>query len=184
MEELSYEQFGVNFVTQVVTAERVGATIARLAGSEVRAGPLQAGPGGAASVTAVGTVGDIRPQVDFGAERLGFNATIPIDLRLEVRVAGGSYRFEGRVDVPLRLDVRAAAPLTLVIDARPVQAEDLTVKLSAEGMRARVLQRLGNVDDEVRRTVAEVVNERLTSEEAMAVRVLDILEFVDEAWTP
>lgn len=184
MEEITYEQFGVNFVTHVVTPERVGATIGRLAGDEVKAGPIQAGPGGAASVTATGSIGEIRPRVDFTSDRLGFEAIIPIDLRLDVRVAGAAHRYRGHVRVPLRLDVRAEEPVTIVIDVAPVRAGDVTVELSADGIRAKVLQRLGNVDDEVRRTVAEIVNERLSSEEAAQARVLDILGYVDNAWTP
>lgn len=184
MDEISYERFGVNFVTHVVTAERVGATIARLAGTEVRAGPMAAGPAGAASVTASGRVGEIRPQPTFRQESLGFEATIPIDLRLDVRVAGASHRYQGAVRVPLHLSVRAVAPVTLVIDVEPVLADDVQVELAADGLRAKVLQRLGNVDEEVRRAVASIVNERLDSEEAQEVRLLDMLSYVDIAWTP
>jgi hypothetical protein len=184
MEEISYEQFGVNFVTRVVTPGRVGATIARLAGREVHAGPMPAGPGGAASVTATGRIGEILPRIDFTSDRLAFEATIPVELQLEVRVAGAAHRYRGRVDVPLRLGVRAVDPVTLVIDVEPVQPDRVTVELSADGLRARVLQRLGNVDDEVRRAVVDIVNGRLASDEAAAARVLDILGYVDKAWTP
>jgi hypothetical protein len=184
MDEISYEQFGVNFVTYVVTPERVGATIARLAGSGVEAGPMPAGPGGAASVTATGRIGEIRPRIDFTSDRLAFEATIPIDLQLEVRVAGAAHRYRGRVEVPLRLGVRAVDPVTLVIDVEPVQVDQVTVELSADGLRAKLLQRLGDVDSEVRRTVVSIVNQRLASDEAAAARVLDILGYVDKAWTP
>ena len=182
MSEISYEQFGVNFVTKVVTPERVAATIGRVSGTEVNAGPMQAGPGGAASVTATGRIGEITAQVSFRQERLGFDATIPIDLQLDVRVAGAGHKYRGELMVALRLSVRAVEPLSLMIDVDPVRAEDVTVKLHAEGVRAKFLQRLGGIDDEVRRTVASIVAERLESPAARDVRELHILDFVDKAW--
>jgi len=74
--------------------------------------------------------------------------------------------------------------VTLIIDVDPVLSDKVEVELSAEGVRAKVLQRLGNVDDEVRRTVKSIVNERLASDGAREARNLDILSFVDKAWNP
>jgi hypothetical protein len=181
-EEITYEQFGVNFVTKVVTAERVAATIGRVSGSEVSAGPMAAGPGGAASVTASGRIGTIGAKVSFRREQLGFDATIPIALVLDVRVAGANHRYNGKVTVSLRLGVRAVAPLSLMIDVDEVRPEHVEVSLEADGVRARFLQRLGGIDDEVRRTVASIVGGRLGSPEAREVRELHILDFVDKAW--
>lgn len=182
MEKISYEQFGVNFVTHVVTPGRVAETIARVSGDQVHAGPMSAGPGGAASVTATGRIGDITARPSFRKESLAFEAEIPIDLELEVKVAGGTHRYRGRVTVPLHLSVHAEHPVTIMIDVDPVAPRDVGVELAADGLRAKVLQRLGNVDDEVRRAVASIVTERLASERAMAVRALDILSYVDKAF--
>jgi len=166
MGEITYEEFGVNFVKHVVTPDRVAGTISRLAGGEVKAGPMPAGPGGAASVTASGRIGDIVARASSASGRLAFEAVIPIELLLEVRVAGADHRYRGRVNVPLSLRVRAVGPVTLIIDVDPVLSDKVEVELSADGVRAKVLQRLGNVNEEVRQTVATIVNERLTSEAA------------------
>jgi hypothetical protein len=184
MDEITYERFGVNFVHHVVTPERVAETIKRVSGADVKAGPMAAGPGGAASVTATGRIGEIEVHVASAKERVAFTAVIPLDLQLDVRVAGTGHRYQGRVRVPLQLRVRAVEPVTIVIDVDPVLSDKVEVELSAEGMRAKFLQRLGNIDDEVRRAVAEIVNERLASESAREVRNLDILSFVDDAWNP
>jgi hypothetical protein len=184
MDEITYEHFGVNFVRHVVTPERVAATIGRLAGGEVKAGPMSAGPGGAASVTATGRIAEVDVRAVPAKGRRAFEAFIPIELELEVRVAGGLHRYRGRVRVPLNLRVRAVAPVTLIIDVDPVLSDKVEVELSAEGVRAKALQRLGNVDDQVRRTVASIVNERLASDAAREARNLDILSFVDRAWNP
>jgi len=184
MDEISYEQFGVNFVTHVVTPERVAATIARVAGDRVQAGPIAAGPGGAASVIASGRIGKIIARTSFTATALAFDAVIPIELQLDVRVAGATYGYRGRVSVPLHLSVRAEQPVTLVIDIDRVSAGDVDVELAAEGLRGKILQRLGNVDEEVRRAVAGIVNDRLSSDEARSSRELDILSYVEKAWGP
>jgi hypothetical protein len=184
MEEISYEQLGVNFVTHVVTPERVAATIAGVAGDEVRVGPMHAGPGNAASVTAVGRIGEVTARVAWNAAPLVFDATIPIDLSLEVRIAGATHRYNGTLAVPLRITARAGAPVTLAFEIAPISPADVRVKLSASGVRARLLQRIGGVDDEVRRAVASAVNERLDSEQAKAVRQIDVMRYVEESWTP
>ena len=182
MDEISYEEFGANFVAHVVTPERVGETIARLAGDEIAVGPMEAGPGGAASVMATGRVGAIRPQVNLKRERLSFDAVIPIELHLDVRLAGVSHRFSGRIEVPLRLDVRAVAPVMLMIDVEPITSDDVRVSLEAEGLRSRILQRIGDVDEEVRRAVADMVNERLNSPAAIEAREYDILGYVEQSF--
>jgi hypothetical protein len=179
---ISYEEFGVNFVTKVVTPERVAETIARVSGAEVKAGPMSAGPGGAASVLATGRIGAVTARPTFNKQGLAFEALIPIDLKLGVKVAGVTHRYNGVVRVRLHLGIRAEPPVKIMIDVDPVAVSDVDVELAADGLRARVLQRLGNVDEEVRRAVASVVSERLDSDAARAVRELDILGYVDQAW--
>jgi hypothetical protein len=184
MQEISYEEFGANFVAHVVTPQRVAATITRLAGDSISVGPMEAGPGGAASVSATGRVGPIRPQVVLNRERLAFDAVIPVELDLDVRVALASHRYRGLVEVPLRLEVRAVPPVMLVIDVDQVRAEDVRVDLKADGIRARFLQRIGGVDEEVQAAVAQMVNERLTTDEAREAREYDILSYVERSLGP
>lgn len=183
MDEISFEELGVNFVTHVVTPERVAATIAHVAGSEVKVGPMNAGPGGAASVSAVGRIGTVT-AVNTWRSPLSFDATIPIDISLDVRIAGASHRYSGSLTVPLHITLRALAPVILRFDIDPVQPDEVGVELSAEGIRAKVLQRIGDIDEEVRRAVASTVTERLDSPQARAVREIDILQRVTDVWEP
>ena len=184
MDEITFEELGVNFVTHVVTPERVAATIGHVAGSEVRVGPMSAGPGGAASVSAVGKIGKVSAANSFRAAPLSFDALIPIDISLDVRIAGASHRYNGKLTVPLHITLRAVAPVTLRFDIQPVQPDEVGVELSAEGVRAKVLQRIGGIDDEVRRAVAATVTERLDAPAAKAVREIDVLSKVEDAWKP
>jgi len=43
-ERIAFDQFGHNFVREVVTADRVAATIAAVVGERIEVGPIAAGP--------------------------------------------------------------------------------------------------------------------------------------------
>ncbi len=178
---ISYERFGVNFVRHAVTAEKIAPAIADVAGDTVAVGPLAAGPGGIASVSATGRIGTIAVRPEPG-ELLRFVATMPIDLDLDVRIGPVVNRYSGKVEVPLAMTARVAEPLTLVIDVDPVIAGDIRVTLQPENPGGDLLQRLGNMDAEVRSQVARFVNDRLTSDEAVAARTIDVAAIIDDAW--
>jgi hypothetical protein len=99
-------------------------------------------------------------------------------------VAGAKHRFAGDIGIPLGITVHAAPPLTLVIDIDPVRADDIALDLRASGLRSKVIQRIGDVDGELRRQVARVVNERVASEDAARLRTIDILSLIDSSWQP
>lgn len=180
---ISYEEFGVRFIELAVTDERLASALAAVAGDVIRVGPLGVGPGGAATVDAEGRVGS--PAVErIPGTPLQFRATLPVDLSLDVRVAGAHHRYEAAVTIPLELTVLTEEPITLVIEVARVSSKDLGVRLRAEGMRAKVLSRLGNVEDEVRRHVARFVRERVDSPEGLQARRIEILPLIDEAWRP
>lgn len=182
MEHISYEQFGVNFVAAAVTVERVEASIGEMSGDPVNVGPMPAGPGGIATVRAVGEVG--MPVVhQLEGSPMKFQARLPIDLQLDITVAAVPQRYSGDVEVPLLLSVHTVAPLTLKIEVKPVVARDIKVDLVSSGLGGGVLQRVGNIDDEVRKQVAAVVNERIASEEARASREIDVGSMIEDAIT-
>lgn len=183
MDYISYETFGANFVRYAVTPERIATSMTRVAGDSVDVGPMAAGPGGIATVTATGRIGviDVRPDPAPG-DQLRFTATLPIDLDLEVKLGPVGNRYSGEVKVPLAMTVRAAAPLTLVIDITPVTPRDVVVDLRSLSVGGDVIQRVGNMDAEVQAQVAKVVNERVNSDRAMETRVIDVAALVDESW--
>ncbi len=176
----SYERFGVNFVALAVTPERIRSAVMEAAGRPLQIGPMPAGPGGLASVTAKGHVGLVDVEKLEGHD-LRFLATLPIDLDLEIKLAGVPQRYKGDIEVRLSLSVKTAEPLWLVIDVAPVGNEDVTVSLTPEGVAAEMLQRVGNMDEEVRAQVIRTVNERINSESARATRQIDVAALIDGA---
>lgn len=90
---MSYEQFGVNFVRHAVTAERIAASIAEQSGDRVDVGPIPAGPGGIATATSTGRIGDITVTPEPG-DLLRFRAVLPIQLDHEVKLGPVAKRYD------------------------------------------------------------------------------------------
>jgi hypothetical protein len=180
-EYISYEQFGVNFVRHAVTAERIAASIADVAGDKIDVGPTPAGPGGIATATSTGRIGTVRVTPSPG-DLLGFDAVLPIELDLQVKLGPVSNGFRGLVEVPLKFTVHVADPLTFVIEVAPVVGKDIHVDLRSTGLGGDLLQQAGNLDGEVQGQVARMVNERMNTEKAKAARVIDVGALIEESW--
>jgi hypothetical protein len=180
---ISYEQFGVNFVTMAVTDERLAAALAAVAGEVISVGPMAVGPANAATVDAEGRIGEPAITRHEGTP-LAFTAVLPVDLSLDVKVAGVNHHYDARLSVPLELTVMTDEPINLVIDVGRVSSRDIDVRLKADGMRAKVLSRLGNVEDEIKRQVARFVRERVDSPAGERARRIEILPMIDRAWRP
>jgi hypothetical protein len=164
VEIVSYQDFGATLIDEVVTPARIEHAVDEVAGDHVEVGPLGVGPGDAASVVAKGTIeASSARAVDAEADGTRrFVVTIPVELRLSVKVAGTLHRFESSVQVHLQLAVRTAAnPLSLVIDIAAPRPSDMDVDVRASGMTARVLGRLGNIDAKIRKEVVGFIGNRL-----------------------
>jgi hypothetical protein len=181
LDHISYEQFGVNFVRHAVTAERIRASLVEQSGDNVDVGPTPAGPGGIATATSTGRIGDIRVTPEPG-DLMRFKAVIPIELELEVKLGPVANRYKGLVEVPLSLTVRTAQPLNIVIEISQINGSDVRVDLRSMSAGADMLQKVGNIDAEVKAQVARTVNERMDTEKARAARVIDVAALVEESW--
>jgi hypothetical protein len=184
-DRISFDQFGRSFMHEVVTAGRVGATIASVVGEQIEVGPLAAGPGNAARASLRGTLAgvDVSPTGEDGDSQR-FSAVVRLDCTLAVKAPVLNKRYRGTVTIPLRLVVHTASPLRLVIDVEPPSADDIGVELASRDRSGRVIQILGNIDGEVRTRAAAEVARRVEAPEARRHREIDILAMVDEVWKP
>ncbi|MDP1794763.1 MAG: hypothetical protein Q8K63_11585 [Acidimicrobiales bacterium] len=185
MEMVSYQDFGAAFIDEAVSLGRIEQAVTAVAGDNIEVGPIGVGPGDAASVIAKGSVGAAKakaaaPEAD-GTRR--FVVSIPVELRLSVKVAGTLHKFEASIVVRLHLAARTAVdPLALVIDITPPQVFDMEVTVRSTGMAARVLGRLGNVDGKIRKEVVGFITERLNAPDAKAATVIDIATHIEAVW--
>ena len=186
-EHIHFDQFGHNFMREVVTTERVAATIATVVGERIEVGPMAAGPRDAARATLRGKLADVDVSLADGpedGEAMRFTAVVRLDCTLAVKAPILDKRYRGTLTIPLVLDVRAALPLRLVIDVEPPSPPDIGVELASGDRSGRLIQVLGNIDDEVRHRAAAEVARRVESPEARRKREIDILGMVDEVWRP
>ena len=184
-ERISFDEFGRNFMREVVTADRVAATIASVVGERIEVGPLAAGPGNAAQASLRGTLAgvDVSPAGQSG-ESLRFTALVRLDCTLAVKAPVINKRYRGTLTIPLHLDVRSAPPLRLVIDVDAPSPQDIGVDLESRDRSGRLIQLLGNIDGEVRTRAAAEVARRVEAPEARRHREIDVLAMVDDVWHP
>jgi hypothetical protein len=182
MASSSYEQFGAAFFVRAVTSERVAATVARVAGEVIEVGPLKVGPGGLATAQATGKVGSII-AAQTSVDPISHRVEIPVDISLEVVLAATPYRFTGTMTLTLQITARAITdPLQVLIDIDPLRRQDVALHMRADGLQARILKRLGNMDEEIRDQVVKTVGALLEAPKAQEVRIIDVGKLIDEVW--
>jgi hypothetical protein len=180
-DRLSYAVFGARFFEHAVTEARIVGALSGLAGDRIEFGPIGAGPGRFAQVSATGVVGEASAERIAG-EEVSFRLLIPVDLDLEIDLGVDQHRFHVDVTVGLTLTARAAPPLRVVIDVDKPTWRDVTVAVAAEGLRATVLQRVAGIDREIGRFVARYVARELDKPHIRAARDIDVAARIDGAW--
>lgn len=180
---MSYADFGRRFFDAAVTRARVERATAGLAGHEIDFGPKGVGPMGLIKVSAKGSVAapDVAPAP---GENVAYELLVPVELHMVIEMGLEKFRFTADVRVRLALTARAAEPLRIVIDIEPPSARNVEVTVKADGLRASVLQLVGGIDGELRRTVAKVVQRELERPELQAARVIDVGKTLEAMSTP
>jgi hypothetical protein len=177
---MGYREFGEAFICRAVSPERVVEAVRRIAGDVVELGPLKAGPGGRATVTAKGHIGE--PEADeASSDPLTYAVRLPVDVSLRVKVGTVSH-YDATGTIDLTLATGLVRPLGVIIDVRPVRPEDVHFRIDAKGMPAKLLGRAGDVDGELRRHTADYVNEQISSPAAARLTRIDLLPLIETVW--
>ncbi|HEY0639529.1 MAG TPA: hypothetical protein VGD67_17920 [Pseudonocardiaceae bacterium] len=177
---ISYEEFGVRFFEHALTAERIAGALSGLVGAPFEVGPLAAGPGKVAQVTATGSA-RTPTAVRTARSPATFRAWIPVDLALTITLGGQAHRFTADLGVPLVLTAQAAEPLRIVLDITPPTRHEIELRLEADGMRATFLKLVAGIDDELKRFVARHVAKEVTKPAVQRARVIDVAALIDRA---
>jgi hypothetical protein len=177
---MTYGEFGAAFVHEAVTPDRIRSVIRDLAGDIVRVGPINAGPGGVALASAEGTMQE--PLIDMtGDDPLTYQVTLPVDLELEVNIAGSHHRYSAEAQVRIGIAVHLAPPLSICVEPTPPTRREVSVKVQARGLQAKVLGRIGSIDNELRREIAAYVTGRIEADGSQFAN-FDLRPLMLEAW--
>jgi hypothetical protein len=179
--EISYADFGERFFLHAISEERILNGFQGLAGNKIEFGPIGAGPGRFAKVSAVGEMGSAAAHRQDGLP-VTFRLTIPVDLNLVIDLGLDKHRFDGDVEVGLDLVARAADRLSVLIDIPPPTATDVTVRMRADGVRAEVLRRVGGIEREIARFVARYVGREIDKPHIRDARHIDVAARIDGAY--
>lgn len=180
-EYVSYETWGNAFFRAAVTADRVAGGVAALSGQPIDFGPIGVGPARLAKISATGSIGEAAITPESG-EALAYRVEIPVTLDFELGLPDGTHRFHADLLVPLVLTARALSGVRIFIEVTPPQARDVVATVRAEGLRASLVQRIANVEVELRRFVAKYVTRELSKPAVAQARLIDVGASIEKAW--
>ncbi|HEX7739984.1 MAG TPA: hypothetical protein VF426_10100 [Marmoricola sp.] len=180
-EYVSYETWGNAFFRAAVTADRVASGVAALSGQPIDFGPIGVGPAKIAKISATGAIGEAEVSPVPG-EALAYRVEVPVTLDFELGLPDGVHRFHGDLLVPLVLTARALSGVRIFIEVTPPSPRDVKASVRAEGLRATLVQRIANVEVELRRFVANYVAREMAKPEVAKARLIDVGASVDNAW--
>lgn len=174
--------FGEAFLAHAVSAERIAGVLDRILDGPIAVGPLGAGPGRLARVSATGRY--LEPTI----ARIGrpgsaqFRLTIPVRVTFELDLRVETHRFDADVRVPVLLTAATADPLLVVIRPSPPSPSQLEIKVRGEGFRASVLGKVVDVEHELRGFVARYVARELAKPSVTHACTWDVAALMDRAW--
>ena len=84
-------------------------------------------------------------------------------------------------EIELHLTVRTLDPPALMIEVDPVEPSHVHFEIRSKGFQARVLERAGDVEGELRRQVAAFVNQ-VASPDARRYACVELMPLIESAW--
>lgn len=178
--QISYSEFGHNFIQQVVTARRIGTEIQSALESTI-AGSIRKLPADLIVVDYLFQLDDINvepvldhlPQISFVLKVLG-------DIKLDVSIFNLSLKFTMDVTISVRIDVETYAPVTLKLVPHRVRGRDIRIDLNGENLPSEVLESLMVVEPIVRDQIVKEVNARIEDPKILALASIDVLALVNQ----
>jgi hypothetical protein len=192
-EFVSYQQWGLDFFAEAVSEERILGAVNNIAGQPIDFGPIGVGPGKIAKVRAFGAIGAATAQRIDAPEtqargsaatdrEISYRVELPVDLTFELNLQVETHTFHADLLVPLTLTARAVEGVRIFIVVTPPRSSEVQVRVQAEGIRASIMQRVANIEGELRRFVARYVAREVSKPHIEAARLVDVAAAIDRAW--
>jgi hypothetical protein len=178
---VSYQEWGAEFFAEAVSGDRILAAVDKIAGQPIDFGPIGVGPGKIAKVRAYGAIGSATATRIEAAE-ISYRVELPVDLTFELDLQVETHTFHAELLVPLTLTARALSGVRVYIEVVPPHGADVQVRVQAEGLRASIMQRVANIEGELRRFVARYVAREVGKPHVEAARLIDVAGAIDRAW--
>ncbi|MGX1806752.1 hypothetical protein ACWIGI_13640 [Nocardia sp. NPDC055321] len=179
---LSYEEFGRRFLEYAASPERIAGAFEKLTGEQFEFGPIGAGPGRIAKLSASVRLGQPRLNREV-LENISFDLVIPLDVDLLIDLAVDRYPFRVDGTIHLRLTVRTAEPLRVLIEIAEPQPSNVRINVASASRRGEVLRIVASVDHEIRRFVARYIAEEIHKPNIQAATNIDVGARLDAAWS-
>jgi len=109
-----------------------------------------------------------------GQDPLGYGVSLPVNLEVDVTVAGTKHHYDVEATVRVAFTIALAPPLSICIVPESTTYRDVDVVIHPKGIPARVFARAGNVERELRKHIARYVRARIETEVA-TFSVVDLL---------
>lgn len=180
-EFVSYQQWGLDFFAEAVSEDRILGAVNNIAGQPIDFGPMGVGPGKIAKVRAYGAIGAASAHRQDGGE-ISYRVELPVSLTFEVNLQVETHTFHAELLVPLTLTARAVEGVKIFITIDPPRSSEIQVKVQAEGIRASIMQRVINIEAELKRFVAKYVARETSKPHIEEARVIDVSAAIDKAW--
>lgn len=180
-EFVSYQQWGLDFFAEAVSQERILGAVNNIAGQPIDFGPMGVGPGKIAKVRAHGAIGAASAHRIDGPQ-IAYRVELPVSLTFEVNLQVETHTFHAELLVPLTLTAQAVEGVRIFITIDPPRSADVEVKVQAEGIRATIMQRVVNIEAELKRFVAKYVARETAKPHIEEARVIDVSAAIDKAW--
>lgn len=182
-EPISYAQFGDNWIRRVLNLERVLRTVEDVLGDRIELGPIGAGPGRAfASVSILGKYRPTSGHEVLGEELLTYAIDLPISVEFDLELPLDKLRFNAEVVVPLVLVVHTESLVRLRMELRRPTEDQIQLQLQTDTRRGTMLQKVANLDAELRRFLLRVLDIELSKPYVQRAMNLDMEELIDAAW--
>ncbi|MTE15326.1 hypothetical protein [Nocardia aurantiaca] len=178
---ISYEEFGRRFLEYAASTERIVAAFEKLTGEAFEFGPIGAGPGKLAKLSATVRLGQPRLNREVD-DIISFDLVIPLKVDLLIDLAVDRYPFRVDGTIHLHLTVRTAEPLRVLIEIDEPRPSNVRINVASATRRGELLRILASVDHEIRRFVARYIADEIRKPHIRAATDIDVAARLDAAW--